>query len=113
MTFLAIGVGAAATRIRRRLSAASARRNAGSGLRDLLPAIECERARRETRTRVRRLSTGDWDVAAAEEPDAHHRGFLIVDGLISREVEVLGRRCVELIGAGDVIRPWSCRQTGR
>jgi CRP/FNR family cyclic AMP-dependent transcriptional regulator len=79
---------------------------------DLLPADERDRARRETRTRVRHLSTGAWDVAAAEEPDAHHRGFLVVDGLISREVEVLGRRCVELIGAGDVIRPWSWDDEG-
>ncbi len=79
---------------------------------DLLSADERERARRETRTRVRHLSTGAWDVAAAEEPDAHHRGFLIVDGLISREVEVLGRRCVELIGAGDVIRPWTWDDEG-
>jgi CRP/FNR family cyclic AMP-dependent transcriptional regulator len=79
---------------------------------DLLSAEERDRARRETRTRVRHLSTGAWDVAAAEEPDAHHRGFLIVDGLISREVEVLGRRCVELIGAGDVIRPWSWDDEG-
>jgi CRP-like cAMP-binding protein len=79
---------------------------------DLLSADERERARRETRTRVRHLSTGAWDVAAAEEPDAHHRGFLVVDGLISREVEVLGRRCVELIGAGDVIRPWSWDDEG-
>ena len=38
--------------------------------------------------------------------------FLIVDGLISREVEVLGRRCVELLGAGDVIRPWSWDEEG-
>src|ERR1700727_1931266 len=81
-------------------------------MRDLLPAEDWERARRETRTAVRRLSTGDWDVAAAEEPDSHHRGFLIVDGLLSREVEVLGRGCVELIGAGDVIRPWSWDDEG-
>lgn len=79
---------------------------------DLLSAEERDRARRETRTRVRHLSTGAWDVAAAEEPDAHHRGFLVIDGLISREVEVLGRRCVELIGAGDVIRPWSWDDEG-
>jgi hypothetical protein len=81
-------------------------------VRDLLPASDYERARRETQTRVRRLSTGNWDVTAAEEPDGHHRGFLIVDGLISREVDVLGRRCVELIGAGDVIRPWSWDDEG-
>jgi CRP/FNR family cyclic AMP-dependent transcriptional regulator len=81
-------------------------------LEDLLPPIDRERARRETRTRIRHLSVGDWDVAAAEELDSHHRGFLIVDGLISREVEVLGRRCVELLGAGDVIRPWSWDEEG-
>jgi CRP/FNR family cyclic AMP-dependent transcriptional regulator len=75
-------------------------------LADLLAAADRERARRETRTRVRRLSVGAWDVASAQDPEAHHRGFLIIDGLISREVEVLGRRCVELIGPGDVIRPW-------
>jgi len=74
---------------------------------DLLDADERERARRETLTRVRRLSPGVWDVGGAFETEVHHRGFLIVDGLISREVEVLGRRCVELVGAGDVIRPWS------
>ena len=86
--------------------------DADSELKYLLPPDDWARAQRETRTRVRRLSVGDWDVAAAEEPDAHHRGFLVVDGLISREVEVLGRRCMELIGAGDVIRPWSWDDEG-
>jgi CRP/FNR family cyclic AMP-dependent transcriptional regulator len=79
---------------------------------DLLPADERERAQRETRTRLRRLSPGAWNVAESVEPDSHHRGFLIIDGLISREVEVLGRRCVELLGAGDVIRPWSWDEDG-
>jgi CRP/FNR family transcriptional regulator, cyclic AMP receptor protein len=81
-------------------------------LEDLVPPSDRERARRETHTRVRHLSTGDWEVAAAEDLDSHHRGFLIVDGLISREVEVLGRRCVELLGTGDVIRPWSWDDEG-
>ena len=44
--------------------------------------------------------------------DAHHRGFLIVDGLLSREVDVLGRRCVELLGHGDVMRPWAWDDEG-
>jgi CRP/FNR family transcriptional regulator, cyclic AMP receptor protein len=81
-------------------------------LEDLVASSDRDRARRETLTRVRHLSGGDWNVAAAEEPSSHHRGFLIVDGLISREVEVLGRRCVELLGAGDVIRPWSWDEEG-
>ncbi len=79
---------------------------------DLLLASERDRARRETLTRVRRLSPGAWNVADAVEPDTHHRGFMVVDGLVTREVEVLGRRCVELIGTGDVLRPWSWDEEG-
>ncbi|WP_027004857.1 Crp/Fnr family transcriptional regulator [Conexibacter woesei] len=65
-----------------------------------------ERARSETRTRLQRLSPGPWDATAAMEPEVHHRGFLIVDGLLARDVEVLGRACTELLGPGDVMRPW-------
>jgi CRP/FNR family cyclic AMP-dependent transcriptional regulator len=65
-----------------------------------------ERARVDARTRVQRLSPGAWDAEAAMEPEVHHRGFLIFEGLLTREVEVLGRRCCEVLGPGDVIRPW-------
>jgi CRP/FNR family transcriptional regulator, cyclic AMP receptor protein len=71
-----------------------------------------QRARHEALTRVQYLSPGEWDVAGALEPDVHHRGFLIVSGLLSREVDVLGRHCVELIGPGDVMRPWSWDEAG-
>jgi hypothetical protein len=73
---------------------------------DGLDPGEAERARPAARTRVQRLTPGEWDAAAAMEPEAHHRGFLIFEGLLAREVEVLGRRCCELLGPGDVIRPW-------
>jgi len=73
---------------------------------DGLEPGEVERARAAARTRVQRLTPGAWDAAAAMEPEVHHRGFLIFEGLLSREVEVLGRRCCELLGPGDVIRPW-------
>jgi CRP/FNR family cyclic AMP-dependent transcriptional regulator len=36
----------------------------------------------------------------------------VVDGLLSREVDVLGRRCVELLGHADVMRPWSWDEEG-
>ena len=74
--------------------------DADPDLADLLDDSELERARREALTRVRRLSPGEWDPAGAMEPDKHHRGFLIIEGLLSREVDVLGRTCVELLGAG-------------
>jgi hypothetical protein len=76
-------------------------------LADLLAEADRDRARRETLTRVRRLSRGTWNPTDAMEQKSHHRGFLVVDGLISREVDVLGRRALELIGPGDVLRPWS------
>lgn len=33
-------------------------------------------------------------------------GLFVVDGLIARDVELAGRATTELLGAGDVIRPW-------
>jgi CRP/FNR family transcriptional regulator, cyclic AMP receptor protein len=86
--------------------------DADPDLADLLGEEDAERARREALTRVQRLSPGAWDAAAAMEPAAHHRGFLIVDGLLSRTVDVLGRRCVELVGHGDVMRPWQWDDAG-
>jgi hypothetical protein len=86
--------------------------DADDDLAALLDDAARERARRDALTRVRRLSTGTWDAATSEHPGIHHRGFLVVDGLLSREVDVLGRRCVELIGPGDVLRPWAWDETG-
>ncbi|MBV8989472.1 MAG: Crp/Fnr family transcriptional regulator [Solirubrobacterales bacterium] len=80
--------------------------DADPDLADLLDEAELARARRQALTRERRLSTGNWDAVGAVEPDKHHRGFLIIEGLLSREVDVLGRTCVELLGPGDVLRPW-------
>jgi CRP/FNR family transcriptional regulator, cyclic AMP receptor protein len=86
--------------------------DADPDLADLLTPGELSRARREALTRVQQLSPGQWDAAAAHEPAEHHRGFLVVDGLLSRTVDVLGRHCVELVGHGDVMRPWSWDEVG-
>src|ERR1700750_2037116 len=80
--------------------------DADPDLGELLDEHERERARRDALAHERRLSVGKWDAAGAVEPDLHHRGFLVIEGLLSREVKVLGRRCVELIGSADVLRPW-------
>ena len=86
--------------------------DADPDLADLLDPAECERARREALTRVRHLSVGTWDVTGAVEPDVHHRGFMLISGLLSREVNVLERTCVELLGVGDVLRPWQWDEEG-
>lgn len=86
--------------------------DADDDLAALLGDGERERARRDALMRVRRLSPGVWDAAEAAEAGIHHRGFLVVEGLLTREVDVLGRRCVELIGPGDVLRPWGWDEDG-
>jgi len=86
--------------------------DADPDLGELLDPTERQRARREAVTRVRHLSPGKWIAVEAFEPDVHHQGFLVVDGLLSREVDVLGRRCVELIGDADVLRPWGWDPSG-
>jgi CRP/FNR family cyclic AMP-dependent transcriptional regulator len=86
--------------------------DADGELADVLSPQEVERAKRGALARISRLSPGVWDAAAALERDSHHRGFLVVDGLLSREVDVLGRRCVELIGPCDVLRPWTWDEEG-
>jgi CRP/FNR family cyclic AMP-dependent transcriptional regulator len=86
--------------------------DADPDLADRLERGQVEDARHEALARVQHLTPGEWDVAGALEEDVHHRGFLIVDGLLSRTVDVLGRRCVELIGPGDVMRPWQWDDEG-
>jgi CRP/FNR family cyclic AMP-dependent transcriptional regulator len=54
---------------------------------------------------VYRLSTG-----VLPEPPAHQRethiGFLVLKGLLLYEVSACGRATAELLGPGDLIRPW-------
>lgn len=81
-------------------------------LADHLDPAEHERAQREALVRTRRLSLGEWDASSAIEADTHHRGFMLATGLLTREVDVMGRRCCELLGPGDVMRPWNWDDEG-
>src|SRR3954467_4845807 len=86
--------------------------DADPDLADLLDPASLERARRDGLAPVKRLTPCERDAPAAREEAEHHRGFLIVEGLLTRTVNVLGRHCVELIGHGDVMRPWQWDEAG-
>ena len=74
-------------------------------LQEVLPDSDRERATIDAIARIEVLDTGLWD-----EPDMDARsgfGLLVLDGILARRV-ALGRvHCTELLGQGDVLRPWT------
>jgi CRP/FNR family cyclic AMP-dependent transcriptional regulator len=66
---------------------------------------DLELARRHLIAPSVRLEKGSWDPDRSY-PDPAHLGYLIIEGLMLREVEVDGARSLELLSSGDLIRPW-------
>ena len=73
---------------------------------DLAPDDRRARARAELTTRIVRLPRGEWDGNALSRADHQNVGLLLVDGVIAREVVLGDTVSTELLGAGDLIRPW-------
>ncbi|HEY7620254.1 MAG TPA: Crp/Fnr family transcriptional regulator [Solirubrobacteraceae bacterium] len=73
---------------------------------EVLDSHQAEAARSRAVARATLLRPGDgepWGWIA--EPNGH-LGLLVIDGLLTRNVTLLGRTTMELIGAGDILRPW-------
>jgi hypothetical protein len=76
-------------------------------LHDRLADNEQARAAAEAVARVETLDLGLWD--EPDSPENHRDGFglLVLDGMLARRV-TLGRfDCTELLGQGDLLRPWT------
>jgi len=76
---------------------------------DLGQLLEGERqaaARRELRVAVHTLETGPWEVDKLSGASPGHIGLLVLDGVQAREVLVSDTVSTELLGPGDVLRPW-------
>jgi CRP-like cAMP-binding protein len=75
---------------------------------DLGAGIEADRlaaARRACRARTTRIAKGPWDpVEHHREPDGF--GLLLLSGFLVRRVGRGGRFGAELLGPGDLLRPW-------
>jgi CRP/FNR family transcriptional regulator, cyclic AMP receptor protein len=70
-----------------------------------IPASEISRAREELVASVLDLPVGHWDVPHRE--GARGRlGYLILEGLLARDMTIAGRTATELLGEGDVVQPW-------
>lgn len=64
-------------------------------------------ARRRAVARVHFVARGRWapPVAPGVDPQTT-MGLLVIEGLLTRQIELAGRRSLELLGCGDVLRPW-------
>jgi CRP/FNR family cyclic AMP-dependent transcriptional regulator len=96
-------------------ASASQPRPAGSGrplleldpeLGQLLTEERRQAAERELWVRVTGFPIGEWDGGRLAEADPAHIGLLLVEGVLAREVVLWDTVSTELLGPGDVVRPW-------
>jgi CRP/FNR family cyclic AMP-dependent transcriptional regulator len=72
----------------------------------LLEGERLEAARHDLRVAVHPLQPGPWDINRLSGASPDHIGLLVVDGVLAREVLVSDTVSTELLGPGDVVRPW-------
>jgi CRP/FNR family cyclic AMP-dependent transcriptional regulator len=72
----------------------------------LLSPEQLAAARQELSVRVVRLPAGPWNTDRLRGAASGHLGLLILDGVLSHELLAEDVASMELLGAGDIIRPW-------
>jgi hypothetical protein len=63
-------------------------------------------ARRELLVRIVRLPAGPWDMDRLHRVASGHIGLLVVDGIVGRELLAENVTSLELLGRGELVRPW-------
>lgn len=76
-----------------------------------LPASARRAAQAECLTRVVWIPAGAWDPGRTIEERAGELGLLILEGFLARHASVVGRPSAELLGPGDLLRPWEPDRT--
>jgi CRP/FNR family transcriptional regulator, cyclic AMP receptor protein len=75
----------------------------------LLTGGRIRAAREELTVQVHALPIGEWSAARLETTSPDHVGLLVAHGVLCREVLVADTISAELLGPGDVVRPWQLR----
>jgi CRP/FNR family transcriptional regulator, cyclic AMP receptor protein len=73
----------------------------------LLPPERRPTAQAQLQVEVHRLAAGPWSSDRLAGANPEHVGLLLIDGVISREVLVSDTVSTELLGPGDILRPWA------
>jgi CRP/FNR family transcriptional regulator, cyclic AMP receptor protein len=79
---------------------------ADAELADGLTPAELETAVRSVAVHAQTLDAGPWDPQVEPWPVPPTLGLLVLEGVLTRDIVFAGRTTTELLGAGDVLRPW-------
>jgi len=79
----------------------------------LLSPDRAEAADEDLVARLHALRTGEWHADRLAQTDPGHVGLLVLDGILVREVVVDDTVSAELIGPGDLVRPWALAEETR
>src|SRR4051794_13412678 len=63
-------------------------------------------ARRHVVALLDSVESGPWEPGDRYPSDSSFFGLMVIDGMLARDIELGGRRCSELLGPGDLLRPW-------
>ncbi len=74
-------------------------------LADGLTAEERAAASKALPVRAATLKKGEWN-PGMDPPEPSHLGYLVVRGLLVRRIEIADGCSVELLGRGELLRPW-------
>jgi CRP-like cAMP-binding protein len=72
----------------------------------VVPKAELEAARDSAWVQLRVLKPGSWDAVADYGDCSGWLGLLVLDGFVTREMLSEQEKTIELIGPGDLLRPW-------
>ena len=86
--------------------------DADRDLADALEDHELAEARCALIAPVITLMKGKWSPSQAIPVEPGHLGVLVTEGILCREVAIGESVCAELVGPGDLLRPWSAGGAG-
>lgn len=67
---------------------------------------------KQVTTKLLRIEPGAWHLNFRDSEVRGHLGLLVLDGLLTRHVTIGEATCAELLGGGDVLRPWTEHERG-
>ncbi len=75
-------------------------------LAEVVPEEQRPQARQATAAATIQFATGPWQAPIEFDGVRGGYGLLVLDGLLLRRAEIEGRHAAELLGPGDLLRPW-------